>query len=104
MNFSKTYQKANWRTRTFAAVVSQQPFPIETGRETEGSPKQTNQYVTHADVQQNEVYGCPQWAKPRKDEQDKQVVEESKHQNDSEADGCHRVAGPAQARWGIVGL
>lgn len=62
-----------------AAVLSDEPPPVQTRSKTEGSPEKTNEDVAQADVQQDEIDGRPEGAKLRENEQSQEVVEDTRH-------------------------
>lgn len=85
-----------------AAVLSDEPPPVQTRSKTEGCPESADEDVAQTDVQQDQVDGRPERAKLCEDEQREEVVEDPRHQDEAEA-YCHqRVAGPAQPA-GVLG-
>lgn len=62
-----------------AAVLSNEPPPVQTRCEAERGPENTDEDVAQADVQQYEVDGRPESAKLCKDEQRQEVVEDPGH-------------------------
>lgn len=61
------------------AVLSYEPSSVHTGCETEGSPENAHEDVAQADIQQDEIDGCPEGAKLCEDEQSEKVGEDPCH-------------------------
>lgn len=79
-----------------AAGLSNEPSPVHTRSETERCAENTHENVAQTDVQQDDIDRRPKAAKLCKDKKSEAIVEDSRHQDESEAYCHHRVAGPAQ--------
>lgn len=62
-----------------AAVLSNEPSPVQTRGETEGCPENAHEDVAQTDVQQDEVDGRPEGAKLCEDEKREEVAEDPRH-------------------------
>lgn len=79
-----------------AALLSDQPPPLQAGGEAERRPEHAHQDVAQVDVQQDEIDGRPQGAILDEDEENEGVAEDARHQDNGEEHSHHHVAAPAQ--------
>lgn len=62
-----------------AALLSNQPSPVQTRGKTEGCPESAHEDVAQTDVQQDEIDGRPEGAKLCEDEKNEEVAQDPRH-------------------------
>lgn len=96
---TKLTEKRIGETIPLATQVPDEPPPVDIRSKTEWRAKNAHKYVTDADVQQDEVDGCPETTKLCEYQQNEKIVKESEKQDNSEENCYYGVAGPTQTMW-----
>jgi len=87
-------KKCIWETIPAAPRGPGQPPAAHAGREAEGGPKDADEHVAGADVDQQQVHRSHQPGETWEHHQHEEVTKEAQDQNDPQEHGCHGVNCP----------